>query len=47
MLQNKDIAKIQEIETFFSERWIHVDFLSKQLELFHLCETLIINKKHN
>ncbi len=44
MLQNKDIAKIQEIETFFSESWTHVDFLSKQLELFHFSKASTIFK---
>lgn len=44
MLQNKDIAKIQEIETFFSESWTHVDFFSKQLELFHFSKASNIFK---
>jgi len=44
MLQDKDIAKIREIETFFSESWTHVDFLSKQLELFHFSKASTIFK---
>ena len=44
MLRNKDIAKIQEIETFFSESWTQADFLSKQLELFHFSKASKIFK---
>ena len=44
MLQDKDIAKIQEIETYFSESWTHVDFFSKQLELFYFSKTSKIFK---
>ena len=39
MLQNKDIAKIQEIKTFFTKRWTQVEFFSKQLDLFHFSKT--------
>ena len=42
MLQDKDIAKIQEIETFFSESWTQVDFFSKQIELFHFSKASMI-----
>ena len=35
MLQNKDIAKIREIDTFFTNSWIQPEFFSKQIELFH------------
>ena len=34
MLQNKDIAKIQEIETLFQDSWIQPEFLSKHLGIF-------------
>ena len=34
MLQDKDIAKIQEIKTFFTDSWIQPEFFSKQFELF-------------
>ena len=39
MLQNKDIAKIQEIKTFFDDSWTQADFLSKQLALFKFSKT--------
>lgn len=39
MLQNKDIIKIQEIGTFFTNSWIQPEFFSKQLELFHFSKT--------
>lgn len=39
MLQNKDITKIQEIETFFKENWVQPEFFSKQLKLFHFSKT--------
>ncbi len=39
MLQNKDIAKIQEIKIFFNKRWTQVEFFSKQLDLFHFSKT--------
>lgn len=35
MLLNEDIAKIQEIKTFFTKNWVQPEFFSKQLELFH------------
>ncbi len=35
MLQNKDITKIQEIKTLFTNSWIQPDFFHKQLELFN------------
>ncbi len=35
MLPNKDIAKIQEIKTFFTDSWIQPEFFSKQFELFN------------
>ena len=35
MLQNKDITKIQEIKTFFTNSWTQPDFFHKQLELFN------------
>ncbi|MDA3907222.1 MAG: transposase [Bacteroidales bacterium] len=34
MLQNKDIAKIQEIKTLFQASWTQPEFFSKHLELF-------------
>jgi len=34
MLQNKDIAKIQEIKTLFRSNWTQPEFFSKHLELF-------------
>ena len=42
MLQDKDITKIQEIETFFSKSWTQVDFFSKQIELFHFSKASMI-----
>jgi len=42
MLQNKDIAKIQEIKTFFDDSWSQPEFLAKQLELFNFSKTSII-----
>jgi len=39
MLQNKDITKIKEIETFFNKSWVQPEFFSKQLELFHFSKT--------
>ncbi len=35
MLQNKDIAKIQEIKTLFKDSWIEPQFFSDQLNLFN------------
>jgi hypothetical protein len=34
MLQNKDIAKIQEIKTLFQDSWVQPEFLSKHLKIF-------------
>ncbi|MEA3446323.1 MAG: transposase [Bacteroidota bacterium] len=34
MLQDKDIAKIQEIKTLFTDSWIQPEFFSKQIGLF-------------
>lgn len=39
MLQNEDIAKIQEIKTFFNDSWLQPEFLSKQLSLFKFSKT--------
>ena len=39
MLQNKDIAKIQEIKTLFQDSWIHPEFLSKHLEILKFSKT--------
>jgi len=39
MLQNKDIAKIREIETFFTNSWVQPEFFSKQIELFRFSKT--------
>ena len=39
MLRNKDISKIREIETFFTNSWLQPEFFSKQLELFHFSKT--------
>ncbi len=44
MLQNEDITKIQEIKTYFTDRWIQPEFFSKQLELFNFSKTSIIFK---
>ena len=35
MLKNKDIAKIQELKTLFTDSWIQPEFFSKQIELFN------------
>jgi len=35
MLQDKDITKIREIETFFTNNWIQPEFFSNQIKLFH------------
>ena len=35
MLRHKDIAKIQEIKTLFTDSWIQPEFFSKQIELFN------------
>jgi len=39
MLQNKDIAKVQEIKTLFKDSWTQADFFSDQLNLFHFTKT--------
>ena len=44
MLQNKDIAKIQEIKTLFKDSWIQPEFFSKHLELFKFSKTSKIFK---
>ena len=42
MLQNKDIAKIQEIKTLFKDSWVQPEFLSKHLEIFKFSKTSIL-----
>ena len=44
MLQSKDIAKIQEIKTFFTDSWIQPEFFSKQIELFNFTKASKIFK---
>jgi len=44
MLQNKDIAKIQEIKIFFKNSWVQSEFFLKQLELFHFTKSSTIFK---
>jgi hypothetical protein len=39
MLQDKDIAKIQEIKTLFQDSWAQPEFFSKHLELFKFSKT--------
>jgi hypothetical protein len=39
MLQNKDIAKVQEIKTFFNDSWTQAEFFSNQLSLFKFSKT--------
>ncbi len=39
MLQDKDIAKIQEIKTLFQDSWTQPEFFSKHLELFKFSKT--------
>lgn len=39
MLQNKDIAKIQEVKTFFKDTWTQPEFLVKHLELLNFSKT--------
>ncbi len=39
MLQNKDIAKIQEIKTLFKDSWVEPEFLSKHLDVFKFSKT--------
>jgi len=31
MLQDKDISKIQEIKTLFTDSWVQPEFFSKQI----------------
>jgi len=35
MLQNKDIAKTQEVKTFFKDTWRQPEFFIKHLELLN------------
>jgi len=44
MLQDKDITKIQEIKTLFTDSWIQPDFFHKQLELFNFTKASSIFK---
>ena len=44
MLRNKDIAKIQEIKTLFTDSWIQPEFFSKQIELFNFTKASKIFK---
>ncbi len=44
MLQNKDIAKIQEIKILFKDSWIQPDFFSQQINLFHFTKASQIFK---
>lgn len=44
MLQNKDIAKIQEIKTLYTDSWIQPEFFSKQLDLFNFTKASKIFK---
>lgn len=39
MLQNKDIAKIQEVKTFFNDTWVQPEFFLKHLELLNFHKT--------
>lgn len=39
MLQNKDIAKIQEVKAFFKDTWKHPEFFIKHLELLNFSKT--------
>ncbi len=39
MLQNKDIAKTQEMKTFFKDTWGQPEFLIKHLELLNFSKT--------
>jgi len=39
MLQNKDIAKIQEVKTFFNDTWVQPEFFVKHLELLNFQKT--------
>ena len=42
MLQTKDIAKIQEIKTFYKETWVQPEFFAKHLELFHFKKSSLL-----
>lgn len=39
MLQNKDIAKTQEVKAFFKDTWRQPEFLIKHLELLNFSKT--------
>ena len=39
MLQNKDIAKTQEVKTFFKDTWRQPEFFVKHLELLNFPKT--------
>lgn len=39
MLQNKDIAKTQEIKTFFKDTWRQPEFIIKHFDLLHFSKT--------
>lgn len=39
MLQNKDIAKMQEIKNLFRDSWVQPEFFSKQIELFNFTKS--------
>jgi len=44
MLQNKDIAKIQEIKIFFKDTWVSPEFFKEYLDLFKIYKTSKIFK---
>jgi len=44
MLQNKDIAKIQEIKIFFKDTWISPEFFKEYLDLFKITKASKIFK---
>jgi hypothetical protein len=39
MLQNKNIAKTQEVKTFFKDTWSQPEFLIQHLELISFSKT--------
>ena len=39
MLQNKDIAKIQEIKFLFNDNWIKPEFFQEYLKMFKFSKT--------
>jgi len=39
MLQNKDIAKIQEVKTFFKDTWVQPEFFVKHLGILNFSKT--------